>query len=394
VIGFDEACARVALLAKPLGAERINLDEAAGRVLAAPVIAPRACPAAATAAMDGYAVRAPDAVDGARLVIVEDVFAGATPRAAIQPGQCARIFTGAAMPSGADRVVIQEIVRREGDTAILTEAPGAARHVRAAGSDFAAGDVLIEAGVTVTSGAMVAAAAADQASVQVWRRPRLSILCTGDELAAPGMAGRTAGAVPESVSYGVTALAAGWGADIVSRRRVRDDPAALSAAAEAALAEAEVIVVCGGASVGARDHSRGVFEGLGMETIFAKVAIKPGKPVWMGRIRDRIVVGLPGNPSAAMVTARLFLAPLLAGMTGRPPALAWAWTALPLAEALQAGGDREAFLLGHRCSMGVEPAGRQDSAGQGALARADLLVRRRPGTPSLGPRALVDVLAF
>lgn len=127
MIGFDEACARVTLLAKPLGAERIHLDEAAGRVLAAPVIAPCACPAAATAAMDGYAVRAPDAVDGARLVIVEDVFAGSAPRATIQPGQCARIFTGAAMPFGADRVVIQEIVRREGDTAILTEAPGAAR---------------------------------------------------------------------------------------------------------------------------------------------------------------------------------------------------------------------------------------------------------------------------
>ena len=394
MIGFDEACVSVTALARPLGVERVLLDEAAERVLAAPVIAPRASPARDTAAMDGYALRQEDAVADRRLAVVEEIFAGGRPRATIRPGECARIFTGAPMPDGADRVVVQEIVLREGDTAVLNETPGAARHVRAAGSDFAAGQVLIEAGRTVTSGAMVAAAAADQTTVEVWRRARLSILCTGDELAPPGLAALTAGAIPESVSYGVAALGRSWGAEVVSRRRLKDDPDDIAEAARAALAESDVVVVCGGASVGARDHSRGVFDRIGMETVFAKVAIRPGKPVWMGRLGNRIVVGLPGNPSAAMVTARLFLAPLLAGLTGRSAALAWAWTARPLAEAVEAAGDRETFLLGRESGAGVETVGRQDSAGQAALARADLLVRRRPGAPRLDPGALVDVLAF
>lgn len=393
MITFDEARARLALLARPLGVERVALEEACDRVLASPVIAPRASPAADLAAMDGIAVRDADAVQGARLAIVEEIFAGAPPVATIGPGQCARIFTGAAMPAGADRVVVQEIVRREGDIAILTEAPGPARHVRAAGCDFAAGSPVVEAGAPLTPGALVAAAAADRASVDVWRRPRLSILCTGDELAAPGDAA-VAGAIPESVSFGVAGLARAWGAEIVDRRRVRDDLSALTAAALAMLASSDVIVVCGGASVGERDHSRGVFASLGLETVFAKVAIKPGKPVWLGTMGDRIVVGLPGNPSAAMVTARLFLAPLLAGLGWRTPDVAWAWTSLPLAGSAPACGDREAFMLARRRPTGVEPADRQDSAGQAALASADLLVRRRPGTPAQSAPTLVDVLAF
>ncbi len=393
MIDFDEACAAVAALARPLGVERVPLDDAWGRVLAAPVLAARDSPPRAVAAMDGYAMREEDATVGARLVVAGSVYPGCETGAAIDPGHCARIFTGAPVPPGADRVVMQEHVSRDGDVAVIGPGVGAASHVRAAGSDFRAGDSLLEAGALLTPGALVAAAAADQATVDVYLRPRVSILCTGDELVAPGSAAAGQSAIPDSVSIGVAALARVWSAQVVGRRRVGDDPVAIGDAA-AALDEADVVVVTGGASVGERDYSRTVFEALGVDILFAKVAMKPGKPVWLGRADGRAVLGLPGNPSAAMVTARLFLAPLLAGLGGRPADHALGWTTLPLAQDLTAGGDRTSFVRARRCDQGVRPLANQDSSGQGVLAGADLLIRQRPGMPARPARSLVDVLTF
>ena len=153
-------------------------------------------------------------------------------------------------------------------------------------------------------------------------------------------------------------------------------------------------MVTGGASVGERDYSKAMFQALGVQFEFEKVAIKPGKPVWVGRVGERIVVGLPGNPSAAMVTARLFLAPILAGLSGRRPEDALAWRAAPLLAPLPACGDRECFHRGRTAADGVRPVGNQDSSAQKDLAMADILIRRRPEARRLSVGDLVEVLAF
>lgn len=392
MITFDDAAALIAQVAAPLGTERILLSEARGRVLAAPIFADRPSPAADVSAMDGYAVREADlAVPPASLAIAGAVFAGAPCPGELPEGACLRIFTGASLPAGADRVIIQEEVRREGDVAHFDHPMPGRRHVRSAGSDFQAGDLLVPAGVRLNAQRLVAAAAANLAAVEVCRRPRVAILATGDELAAPGSS-PAGGAIPESVSFGVAALAEEWGGEVVLRRHCGDDLPLLKSAAATATDEADVVVVTGGASVGEKDFAREMFAPLGLELVFSKVAMKPGKPVWMGRVGETWVVGLPGNPTSAIVTARLFLAPLLAGLSGRDPGVAWNWRAVPLNRPLDAEGDRETF---HRASIerhGATVASDQDSSAQRALAGADLLVRRRPRTPAAAVGDRVEVL--
>ncbi|WP_332766860.1 molybdopterin molybdotransferase MoeA [Phenylobacterium sp.] len=396
MIGFDEACRRVVAIAAPLGAERIALDLAWNRVLAAPVIARRSAPETAVSAMDGYAVREADLAAGpTRLRLVGTSFAG-SPHGGpqLEAGACVRIFTGAPMPAGADRVVVQEVVQREGEAVMFAERPSPARHVRAAGSDFAAGEALLKTGTRLTPQALVAVAAADLDTVEVFVRPRVAVLSTGDELVEPGQAANPPGTIPESVSFGVAALARAWGGEVVCRQRLRDDLPSLVRAAGLALDTADVIVVTGGASVGERDFSKAMFQELGLRLEFEKVAIKPGKPVWVGRVGARIVVGLPGNPSAAMVTARLFLAPILAGLGGARPEEALAWRAAALASPLGACGDRDCFHRGRSTFDGVRSVGNQDSSAQKDLAMADLLIRGRPAARPLAAGELVEVLVF
>lgn len=396
MIDFDAARALVLDLARPLGAEDVALADAFDRVLASPVVARGDAPGRAVSAMDGYAVRDADlAVTPARLPVADVIFAGRADPAPLAPGACARIFTGAPVPEGADRVVVQEQVADEDGQAVFAAAPGKARHIRARGSDFQAGDILLDAGTRLTPRAMVAAASADVGRLSVVRRPRVLVLGTGDELAEPGTAHDTPGAIPESVSFGVMALARQWGAEVVGRRRLADDPAVLQAAAAEALSLADVVVVTGGASVGERDHARAMFAPAGLTMVFSKVAIKPGKPVWIGRAAGRLVVGLPGNPTSALVTARLFLAPLLAGLAGRGPAAALAWETAETAAAAPPTGDRETFLRGRRLADGrVAPADNQDSGAQKTLADSDVLIRRRLGEREAGAGDRVETLAF
>jgi len=395
VISFDEAVALVHEVAKPIDREPIALAEAHGRVLAEPVHARVDSPPADVSAMDGYAVREAD-LDAfpARLPIAGKSFAGRGFAAPLPVGQCVRIFTGAPVPEGADRVVIQENVEREDDIAVIAADPGAARHIRPRGLDFAAGDRLLEPGRLLDPRALVAIAGADLAQVEVHVRPRLAILGSGDELAEPGQASAIAGAIPESVSLGVAALATDWGARIVARRRLRDELVSMRAAAVEALEAADLVVVTGGASVGEKDFAKAMFEDAGLELIFSKVAIKPGKPVWLGRAHGRLVIGLPGNPTSALVTARLLLAPLLAGLTGRGPGEALRWRQLPLANVAPACKGRETFARARWHSGAAELLANQDSSAQRMLAAADLLVRRRPGSPVAWAGALVETLDF
>lgn len=395
MISFDEALALVTGVATPLGTERRAVTEAHGRVLAAPVTAEVRAPPCDSSAMDGYAVRDEDLARlPVELEVIGESFAGRGFSGTVEPGTCVRLFTGAPVPPGADRVVVQEMVGREGERALFTEAPGPARHIRAAGSDFERGERLLEAGRRLDPRALVAAAGADVAEVEVWRRPRLLLLATGDELAQPGEARHVPGAIPESVSVGVLALAEAWGAEPIGRRRLRDDLPSMEAMAAEALAQADIVVVTGGASVGDRDHARPMFEPAGLELIFSRVAIKPGKPVWLGRARSRLVMGLPGNPTSALVTARLLLAPLLAGLTGRDPVEALRWRRAALAEPIGPCGGRETFVRAVSEGEFVRPLSNQDSSAQRTLAAADLLIRRRSGAPAAAAGETIDVLDF
>jgi molybdopterin molybdotransferase len=395
MISFDEAVELLRSVANPLGSESVPIADAPGRVLARPVIAQIDSPRCDVSAMDGYAVRNSDlGALPASLKVIGESFAGAGWNGAVAPGACARIFTGAPMPGGADRVVIQENVRRDGSLAIIDQHPGSAAHVRRRSSDFSSGDQLLPAGRLLDPRAIVAAAAADVSELEVHRRPRVSILGTGDELAEPGTARERADAIPESVSFGVAALAGQWGADCIGRSRLADVLPAMQRAAEAALERSDVVVVTGGASVGEKDFAKTMFEPLGLELVFSKVSIKPGKPVWLGRIGEKLVAGLPGNPTSALVTARLFLAPLLAGLTGRPIERALQWRSAPLAFSLKDCGPRETFHRARLVEGAAEILSFQDSSAQKALAEADLLVRQRAGVPGLDAGSPVDVLDF
>lgn len=390
MICFDEAVRRVMEVARPLGRERVPIAEAAGRMLAAPVVATIDSPRSDVSAMDGYAVR--DADLPGRLRQIGESFPGAGFDGRVAPGTCVRIFTGAALPEGADRIAVQEVAARDGDVVAIGDLGRAPSHVRARGSDFRAGDRLVEAGRRLDSRALVAAAAADEAEVEAWRRPGVLLLVTGDELAPPGEARNRPGAIPDSVSLGVLALARQWGGRGLGSRLLADDLPAMERAAGEALGRADLVVVTGGASVGEKDHARAMFEPHGLDLIFSKVAIKPGKPVWLGRAGSTLVLGLPGNPTSAMVTARLLLAPLVAGLAGGGGALEW--RRLPLAAPLPACGDRETFHRARRLGAGAEPLGDQDSGAQKALAEADLLLRGRPGDPPRQAGEEVEALDF
>ena len=395
MISFDEAVELVRQSAQPLGTERVRLDAAARRVLASAIHAGIDSPRSDVSAMDGYAVRDADlAAFPASMKVVGESFPAAGWNGRVSSGECARIFTGAPVPTGADRIVIQENVRRDRGIAIIDQHPGSARHIRKGGGDFAEGEELLPAGRLLDPRAIVAAAAADVAELEVHLRPRVRILSTGDELAAPGTAASITNAIPESVSFGIAALAEEWGAELAGRARLRDDLPAMEKAADEALRDADVVVVTGGASVGERDFAKAMFETAGLDLIFSKVSIKPGKPVWLGRASQALVIGLPGNPTSALVTARLLLAPLLCGLSGRHVDEALRWRRAPLASPLEKCGARETFHRVRWAGEAVAIFANQDSSAQKVLARADLLVRQRANAPAQKAGDPVDALEF
>ena len=393
MISFDEALAIIGSAARPVGSEKIALADAAGRVLATPVIAAIDSPRADVSAMDGYAVRGADLGEyPLSLGVAGQSLPGSGWDGAVDVGSCVRIFTGAPLPAGADRIVIQEHVRRDGGTAIIDADPGPATWVRPRGKDFRVGDEMLPAARLLDPAALMAAAGADAAEVEVFARPRLALLSTGDELVEPGDARTSALAVPDSGSLGVAALAEQWGAAVVGRGRLRDELEEMRSAASAALASADVVVVTGGASVGERDFAKAMFEPSGLEQLFSRVSIRPGKPAWFGRAKGKLVLGLPGNPTSALVTARLLLTPLLATTQGRTIEDALVWEPALLATPLGACDQRETFHRARLAGGKVALVDFQESHAQKALAQADVLVRQPANSTGIAAGEIVSVL--
>lgn len=395
IISFEEASRLIAAHARPLGVETVPIDMAEGRILAKAATARHAAPSTLVSAMDGYAVcdsdlaRLPSA-----LRIAGKSFAGAGFGDALPAGCCVRIFTGAPVPAGADRIVMQEDVREEDGMAIFATPLSPRRHLRHPGSDFQQGATIVSAGSMLTPQRITGVAAADLAEVELFRRPRVAIICCGDELAEPGSAERPTGKIPESISYGVAAMVRQWGGTVVSRNRQPDNLTCLQAAAADAAGLADVVVVIGGASVGEKDYAKEAFAPLNMELLFAKVAIKPGKPVWFGRAGKTLIIGLPGNPSSALVTGRLFLAPLLAGLCGGNAADALDWRMMRSSAPVPGCSDRDVFSRATVMARSAVSLLDQDSASQKALADATHLIRRRSGDSSSGADALVETLVL
>jgi len=393
---FDAALAIVRENAAPIGMESVPLAKAGRRILAEPVIAQIDSPRRDSAAMDGFAVRSADlAGEVMRLKLVGESAAGGSVPRPLERGTALRISTGAPMPPGADRVVMRELTRIEGDQVVVPGVDGK-DHVRARGSDFSRGDALLPAGTRMDARAMVVAAAADLDRVSVWRRPAVHVLSNGDELVAAGQAGRNEDSVPDSLSEGLALLTRQWGGKPVGASRLGDRIDQLAAAAQAALCEADVLLLVGGASHGHRDLARSALMPLGLRLLFSGVAMKPGKPLWYGRMGGKHVLGLPGNPTAALTTARLFLAPLICALSGAGFDRPLAWHERRLTHDAPGGSDRDQFLCatGDEVGDGVRIIERQEASAQMMLAQADLLVERRAGVGAEAAGAMLRCLRF
>jgi molybdopterin molybdotransferase len=319
LLPVSEALARLLKDAGPVGTERLPIAQAAGRVLTTSIKALRTQPPFDASAMDGYAVRAGDvAAVPARLSVIGAAPAGQRFAGRVGPGQAVRIFTGAPLPEGADAVVLQEDTEppAEGEVEVL-ESIAAGRHIRRAGLDFTEGEDLLEARRVLDAAAISLAAAANHPTLEVFRKPLVAVLATGDELLPPGSQPGP-DQIIASNGIGVAAVARGSGADILDLGIAPDDRAAIAGAVHRALdAGADILVTLGGASVGEHDLVREVLTGEGMALDFWKIAMRPGKPLMFGRFRTMRALGLPGNPVSSLVGAHIFLAPLIARLAAR-----------------------------------------------------------------------------
>jgi molybdopterin molybdotransferase len=394
MLAVEEAHARIVGAFAPLPSESVHLTAAAGRVLTRDLIAERDQPPGDTSAMDGYAVRAADLASGrASLRLVGSAPAGGSYDRELGPGETVRIFTGGLLPRGADAVALQENASTDGDRVCLEGAIEPGTFVRPAGLDFGRGERALSAGRRLTARDIGLAAALNQAWLPVRRRPRVALLATGDELVLPGQPLGPAQIV-NSNTAALAAMVRHWGGEPLDLGIVRDRPDSLVEASEQ-LRGVDLAVTLGGASVGERDLVRAALGEHGLTLDFWQIAMRPGKPLMFGRLRDVPLLGLPGNPVSVGVCAVLFVRAAIFALLGLDPAP----PEVPgvLGAALGANDRRQEYL---RASMAwrddgrleATPAPRQDSSMLATFARADCLIKRAPFAPAMAPGTPVSLL--
>ena len=387
MISVEDALLHCLALAQPLSQEQVPLALASGRWMCAPAVAMRDQPPFPASAMDGYAVRGDPGPDDNFLVIGE-AGAGHAFTGQVDQGQAVRIFTGAPVPQGATRVIIQEDVVKVGDRIILREGVDGSTNIRPLGQDFRAGDSLSPRRLRANDLALLAAM--NIPVVQASRRPVVALIATGDELVMPGE-DPAPDQIIASNSFALKALIEAEGGQARLLPIARDSEAEL--ATVLSLAEgADLIVTIGGASVG--DHDL-VGKVAGLEHSFWKIAMRPGKPLMAGRLNGVPMLGLPGNPVSAIVCGHLFLLPMVRAMLG-DPAPAPQPRRARLAVDLPANGPR-AHYMRSRLSPGdglpeIAPFDRQDSALLSILGQADALLIRPVQDGPLGAGTTVDYL--
>ncbi|MCI5045246.1 MAG: molybdopterin molybdotransferase MoeA [Aquisalinus sp.] len=374
--------------------ETVALTDIQGRVCAETVFSQINQPPFASSAMDGYAVKSSDIMLGAELKIIGEAPAGKPFSDQIQSGEAVRVFTGSVVPAGADHIIIQEDVSRRTDTIIVTIPQSAKHNIRAAGIDLKKGDPLAFAGTRMYELHGSAFAAANVNSVQVFRKPHVAIFTNGDELVEPGTS-LSPGQIINSNKFSLMPLIESWGGTCRYLGRADDTEESVELFLKKGL-DADILVPVGGASVGDYDHTKTGFSNLGGEILFSKVAVKPGKPTWYGNLNDTKVLGLPGNPASAIVTATLFLRPLIKSLSGEKnttPTINQGRLLSPL----PANGDRENYLRAkvEYDTSGVitlNPAAAQDSSLLKPFLTCDALIRRKPNAIKLEAGAIVEFI--
>ena len=381
-----EAYAAVLKDARGLPEEMVALTDAHHRTLSRDIAALRTQPPADMSAMDGYAVRAADAVAGARLKVIGEVAAGRPFSATIGAGQAARIFTGGVVPDGADAVVIQEDASQDGDTVIVNEAIAAGKNIRPAGIDYREGEVGLRRGSLLNDRALALAAGMNHPQLPVHRRPRVAILATGDELVAPGTT-PASGQIVYSNFFALSALVRSESAEAIDLGIARDTLESTSHGIRRARDLCvDVLVTTGGASVGDHDLVQEALNAEGFDMAFWKIALRPGKPMMHGRLGPMRVLGLPGNPVSSYVCAFLFLVPLIRALSGRTT-VDHSFEYAVLGRELPANDKRQDYLRARlengRDGLPVAiSVGAQDSSLVGNLAASDALIVRPPFAPA------------
>ncbi len=395
MLSVEEALSRVRSAFKPLPAETVSVAEALGRVLAADAISRVTQPPHDVSAMDGYAVRAEDVASvPVTLEVVARIAAGTSFEGELQPGQAARIFTGAPLPRGSNSIVIQEDTEASGDQVTVKEAAAPGNYVRPAGLDFQAGDVGLQAGQRLTARDVGFAAAMNLPWLDVRRRPRVAILATGDEVVMPGEP-MTANQIVSSNGLSLSAFVTACGGQPIHLGIAPDKRDVLATMAEGAKG-ADLLVTSGGASVGDHDLVRSGLGDSGLEVDFWKIAMRPGKPLIFGQIAGTPMLGLPGNPVSSLVCAVLFVRTALDRLLGIDEDSLALETA-SLGSDLSPNDRRQDYLrarltLDDSGRRVATPFGRQDSSMLATLARADCLIVRKPFDEARGKGDPVDIL--
>ena len=397
MLPVEEAQQRVLAEVRSTGTEQIAFTDAAGRVLMEDVTASFDVPEGDNTAMDGYAVRADDiAAAPVQLRVIEDLPAGKVATKRLEPGTAIRIMTGALLPEGADTVAHVEITDGGSDTVTVHKSLKKGTNVRYRGEDMKTGDVVLRAGQPIAAAEIGVLAGVQKTIVRVGRKPAVAIISTGDEIVDVDQP-RPFGKVVNSNSYSLAALVHEAGA--IARRIgiVKDTLEATMKAIETAT-ECDFIISTGGVSVGAYDYVKDALDALGAETKFWQVAMKPGKPVVLSRVRDRLYFGLPGNPVSCMVSFHLFVAPSLRKAMGQSENLLPPIVRVRLSASLKSRGDRRNYMrvrvVAENGELVAHPMASQGSGVSTSMVQANGLAIVETGVTRIEAGALVDTVIF
>ena len=389
MISVAEALALIAQHRPSAGVQTLELRDILGRRIAQDVVAALTQPPLNASAMDGYAAALDDVkIKDAILKVIGEAPAGAPFSGTVTTGQAVRIFTGGAVPQGADTVIIQENVNRHENSIQVIQPQTNARHIRFAGIDFFKGDVLFQSGTLMGHAEIAVAAASGHPKLKASKKLRAAILSGGDELIAPGETPLD-GQIINSNPYAIAALIESWGHEAIILPTARDTAKSINTSIALAK-DTDVIIPVGGASVGDHDHMRTAFKDAGLDMIFEKIAVRPGKPTWFGLLNEKAVLGLPGNPASALVCAHLFVRPLLTGQKAN-------FLSAVLAEDMKANGPRETY---QRAVAKVTPDGiasvsplpMQDSGLMTPFLKANCLLKLAANAPLQSAGNIAEVL--